>query len=290
MQKTCKISGEQFEISDLEISLRKRFGFTNLPTTAPWVRFRKLGAFWQHWNLHNRKCDFSGKNIISVFSDKCSYPVWHKDEWLKNANPEHSEFTSDKYFFQQAWELFQKCAIPHNTGMGSDNCEYTDDYWYSNNCYLCHSGYKCQDLKYSYRVIEGKDSYFSVFSNKFELCTDIINSDNCFNSIYLLNCDRISDSQFLYDCRNCKDCMFCFNQRNKQYMFGNVQYSKEEYQKKISSWNLKSRKLYNKAKGFFEQMMIKNAFHQEVIIYNSENSSGNYLKNVNNCENCYFLD
>ena len=288
--KTCKISGEEFEITDLEIQLRKKFGFNDLPITAPWVRFRKLGAFWQHWSLHNRKCDFSGKNIISIFSNKCAYPVWHKEEWLKNANPENSDFSFDKYFFQQAWELFQKCPIPHNTGMGSENCEYNDDWWYSKDCYLCHSGYKCQNLKYSYRTIEGKDSYFSVFSNKFELCVDIINSDNCFHSVYLLNCHGISDAQFLYDCKNCKECMFCFNQRNKQYMFGNVQYSKDEYQKKVSSWNLKSRNSYNKAKGFFEQMMRKKAFHRAVILHNSENSSGNYLKNSNNCKNCYFLD
>ena len=290
---TCNISGENFEISDGEIQLRKKFGFFDLPKTAPWVRFRELGAFWQHWNLHNRTCDFTGKNIISVFSEKCPYPVWHKDEWLKNANPpslDFSNFDFSRSFFEQAWELFQQCAIPHNTGIGSENCEYTDDWWYSKNSYLSHSGYKCEDLRYSYRTIEGKNSHFAIFSNTFELCVDIINSDNCYNSKYILNSQHITDSAFLYDCRNCSDCMFCFNQRNKQYCFGNVQYSKEEYQKKINSWNLQSRKSYDKAKGFFVQMMRKNAFHKAVLIHNSENSLGNYQKNLNNCENCYFLD
>jgi hypothetical protein len=40
--QTCVISGEEFEVSDLEIELREKFGFADLPTTAPWVRFLQL--------------------------------------------------------------------------------------------------------------------------------------------------------------------------------------------------------------------------------------------------------
>lgn len=287
---TCQTTGEEFDVSDLEITLRKKFGFDDLPNTAPWVRFRELGAFWQHWNLHNRKCDKTGKNIISVFSDKCPYPIWHKDEWGKNANPPAQDFDFSKSFFQQAWELFQNCPLPHNTGTGSENCEYTDDWWYSKNCYLSHAGYKTENLKYCYRVIDGKDSHFSVFSNRFELCLDIVNSDDCFNSKYLLSCQNISDAAFLYDCRHCSECMFSFNLRNKKYVFGNVQYSKEEYEKKKNAWNFSSRKKYDQAKKMFVTMVEKHAWLNAEYINRSENSSGNYLKGVNNCLNCYFID
>ncbi len=287
--QACKISGENFEISDLEISLRKKFGFDDLPNTAPWVRFRELGAFWQHWNLHNRQCDFSGKKIISVFSEKCPYPVWHKDDWVKHANPSAQDFDFSRPFFNQAWELFQKCPIPHNTGLGNENCEYTDDWWYSQNCYLCHSGVRNQDLQYCYRNLDDKDSFFNVFTYECELGVDNINSLKCFNCRYVLNTRNCQDSAFLYDCRNCRDCMFCFNQRNKQYCFGNVQYSKEEYQKKIASWNLSSRKVYDKAKVFFAQMMEKNAFHRATAVDKSENCRGDILENCKNCQNTFFM-
>lgn len=75
-KQICTSSGESFYISDLEGELRRKFGFTDVPTTAPWVRFRELGAFWPHWNLHNRKCNATRESIISIFSDKSPYPVW----------------------------------------------------------------------------------------------------------------------------------------------------------------------------------------------------------------------
>ena len=295
-KQTCTISGEEFEVSELEKKLREKFGFFDLPTTAPWVRFRELGAFWQHWNLHNRKCDKTGKPIISVFSEKCPYPVWHKDVWMKENNPPSADYNfstaergAARDFFSQAWELFRQCPIPHNTGVGNENCEYTDDWWYSKNCYLCHSGYKCEDLKYCYRTLEDKDSNFNFFTLNCELCCDVGNSQNCFDSKYLLNCRRVQNSAFLYDCRNCTDCMFCFNLRNKQYCFGNKQLSREEYKKKKAQWNLKSREIYDKAKYFFAEMMVKNAWHRALDIVQCENVHGDHLVNCKDMHNCYFI-
>ena len=126
MKKVCPISGEEFEISKQEIELRKKLGIDGLPETSPRMRFRYLGAFWQHWNLHKRKCDFSGKPIISVFSEHCPYPVYHKDEWIKHANPPGAGFDATQAVFPQMWEFFQKSAIPHNFQNNNENCEYTD--------------------------------------------------------------------------------------------------------------------------------------------------------------------
>lgn len=290
IKQICSVSGEEFEVSDLELKLREKFGFFDLPTTAPWVRFRELGAFWQHWNLHNRKCDKTGKNIISVFSEKCPYPIWQKDVWMKENNPPSMDYDFSRDFLSQAWELFQQCPIPHNTGVGNENCEYTDDWWYSKNCYLCHSGYKNEDCKYCYRSLNSRDSYFNFFSIRCELCCDVGNSQSCFDSIYLLNCQRVNSSSFLYDCRNCSNCMFCFNLRNKQYCFGNQQLSKEEYEKKKTEWNLKSRKIYDKAKEFFTKMMIKNAWHRSLNINKCENVYGDHLENCKNMINCFFVN
>ncbi len=296
-KQTCTISGEEFEVSELEIKLREKFGFFDLPTTAPWVRFRELGAFWQHWNLHNRKCDKTGKPIISVFSEKCPYPVWHKDVWMKENNPPSADYDfstaergAARDFFSQAWELFQKCPIPHNTGVGNENCEYTDDWWYSKNCYLCHSGVEDEDLKYCYRLLNSNDSDFCVFGFNHELALDCVNSRKIFDSKYLLSCQNVQDSAFLYDCRNCSNCMFCFNLRNKQYCFGNKQLSREEYEKKKAQWNLKSREIYDKAKSFFAQMMTKNAWHRTLYLDKCENTTGNYTDNCNDCVDCYFVN
>lgn len=288
MSLQCNISGELFEVSPLEKALRKKFHLSESPTTSPFVRIRNLAAFWQHWALHPRKCDKTGKVIISAFSDKCPYPVWHKDEWKKHANPPSADFDFEKSFFEQTWDLFQKCPIPHNTGTGSHNSQYTDDCWYSKNVYLTHSVFKCEDLQYCYRIIDSRDCTSCVFTFSSELCFDLVNCHNCFQCFSLLDCRQCRDSAFLYDCRNCSDCLFCSNLRNKKYCYGNQQLSPEEFKKKRAEWNLKSQKVYKRASLIFSEMIEQQAFHRTLFINNCEACSGNYLDRNKNCDNCFF--
>ncbi|PID70235.1 hypothetical protein CSB37_02515 [bacterium DOLZORAL124_38_8] len=288
-QAQCTLSGETFQASDLEQSLRQKFDLSDNPTTAPWVRFRELGAFWQHWNLHNRVCDLSGEKIISVFNEQCPYPIWHKDLWIKENNPPTASYDFSRSFFEQAWELFQQCPLPHTFQSKNENCDYTDDFYNSKNCYLCHSGQNNEDLMYSYGCDSAKDLCYSGRAFRSELGVDIINSHHCFDSLYLLSCWNISNSAFLYDCRNCSDCLFCFNLRNKQYCFGNQQLTKTEFEAKKEQWDLSSRAVYDKAKYFFADMMIHKAWHKFQDIEHYENASGSYISHVKNCENCHLL-
>jgi hypothetical protein len=285
----CEISGKSFVVSDEEISLRRKFGFDDFPHTAPEIRLRHRGAFWQHWNLHRRKCDKTGESMISVYSEKCPYPVWHKDEWMKHAEPPSRHFDEMKSGFEQMWELFQKCPIPHNVGTGTQNCEYTDDWWYGKNCYLCHSGVDNEDLRYCYRTIKARDSQFCVFTFTSELCADLINCSQCFEVVYGLHCRNCQNSAFLYDCRDCKDCLFCFNLRSKQYCFGNKQLTKEEFEIEKKKWNTSSRKTYDKAKEYFAQMMHTHAWHRAVYVDKCQDSVGSFLENCKNAKDCFFI-
>lgn len=290
MKKICTVSGDEFIVSDLEKSLRAKFDLDNTtPETAPWVRFRELGAFWPHWNLHKRKCDKTGKTIISIFSEDCIYPIWSRDIWMKEGNPPSSEFDNKKEIFPQLWELFQKCPLPHTFQSHNQNCEYTDDWYHSKNCYLCHSGQNNEDCRYCYGSDSVKDVSYGVFSFDSELCLDLINSSKCFNSFYLMKCKSVQDSAFLYDCRNCRNCLFCFNLRNKEYCFGNQQLTKEVFEKKRAEWNLSSQKVYEKATKFFKEMMYTMAWHRVAEIDNCENSTGTFIRYCKDCENCYLL-
>lgn len=288
MKTICAISGEEFEVFDLEIDLRKKFGVKNLPEIKPEYRFRELGAFWQHWNLYNRKCDKTGRDIISVFRPDCDYPVWHKDEWVKYANPPGADVDFGKPVFPQMWEFFQKSPLPNVTGTGNENCEYTDDVWFSRNCYLCHSMAHCEDVAYCYRTLKCANCYYCVFSFNLELCVDVINSNYCFQCVYVLNSKHCTDSAFLYDCRNCNNCMFCSNLRNKQYCFMNEQLTDEEYLKKRAEWDFSSRKIYEKAKELFKKMLWDESWHRALSNDKCEDITGNYNLNCKDCVNCYF--
>lgn len=289
VQQTCTISGKTFDVSDAEIALRQKFGIEGLPTVAPKFRLRHLGAFWSHWSLHKRTCDKTGKTIVSIFSEDCPYPVWHRDEWIAHNDPPTLEFDPSRSVFDQMWELFQRCPIPHNTGTENENCDYTDDWWHSRNCYLCHSGYLCEDLRYCYRVIRTKDSHYCVFTFDCELCVDVTDGWNCFEVIHSVDVRNCRNSAFLYDCRNCSDCLFCFNLRNKQYCIGNKQLTKEEFEEAKKKWNFASRQTYDQAKRHFGEMMRTRAFHRAQKIEKCEQSTGNFLENNKNCENCFFI-
>lgn len=287
-QAVCAVSGEKFEVTDLETQMRRKFGVSDFSDKKPEYRFRELGSFWQHWNLHNRKCDRTGKNIISVFRPDCEYPVWHKDEWIAHADPPGAEVDFTRPVFPQMWEFFQKSPLPHTTGTGNENCEYADDVWFSRNCYLCHSMAHCEDLSYCYRTLKSANCYYCVFSFNLELCVDVINSEFCFQVVYALNCKHCSDSAFLYDCRNCTHCMFCSGLRNKQFCFMNEQLTKQEYFAKKAEWDFSSRKIYEEAKKYFNAMLKDSSWHRVLSNDHCENTTGNYNLNCKDSVNCYF--
>ncbi|MDD5041190.1 MAG: hypothetical protein PHX87_02870 [Candidatus Peribacteraceae bacterium] len=287
----CPVTGQTFEVSAAEMELRKKLNIDGEPNLSLIARWQILGAFWQHWALHKRKCDKSGKPIVSVFSADCPYPVWHKDEWIKNADPPSAEIDLTKPVFPQMWELFRRCPIAHNVGAGNENCEYTDDWWYSKNCHLCHSGLNDEDLRYCYRVFNVKNSQYGVFSYDSERCVDLINSHLCFRVVFTLNCWQCTESAFLYDCRNCNHCFFCTNLRNKSYCFANQQLTKEEYEKRIAAWDLKSRTVYEHAKQEFKKMLRENAWHRAIFMDQcQECDDANYIYSSKGCLNCFFVD
>lgn len=289
MQRKCSATGRTFSVTDQELALRKKLGIDGEPLLHPLIRWQILGAFWQHWALHKRKCDRTGKQIISVFSEDCPYPIWHKDEWLKHADPPRSNPDITNPIFPQMWELFRRCPIAHSMGANNENCEYTDDWWYSKNCYLSHSGHGCEDLRYCYRDVSLRNCQYCVFSFDSERCVDLVFSHHCFRSQYLFLCWQCSESAFLYDCRNCSNCMFCSNLRNKSYCFGNRQLTKEEYLRATAEWNLRSRQVYVRAKQAYADMLRTSAWHRALHNDLCEGCDGNFLYECKDAHNCFLV-
>ena len=284
--QVCKISGKEIKISEKEWELRTTI-WSGKPQKLPKYVFQQLWAFWWHFSIHKRKCSFSWKKIISVFGEDCPFPVWEKSQWVKNANPPSWIYNFNKWFFEQAWELFQKCPIAHNVWVWNENCDYTDDWWHSKNCYLWHSWLNCEDIQYCYRVLDLKNCQYCVFCFDCELCLDLINSRNCYNVKYAINSRNCRDSSFLFDCRNCEDCMYCWNLRNKKYCIANEQYSKEEYEKEVAKFDLSLRSNYETAKQRFLGLIKTKAWWANLNNENTENSTWDYLENTKNCMDCY---
>ncbi len=285
----CALSGIIFEQTEHEIALRAKLKAPP-PSVAPHVMTRHLLAFWHHFSLHRITCGATGNPIVSVYDEHCPYPVWHRETWLEQAAPPDAELNPSQPFFTQLWELFQRCPIPHNTGLGNENCEYTDDWWYSKNCYLCHSGMHVEDSYYCYRTVKLKDCQYCVFSWDSELCRELLNSRSCFQVAYAISSRNCRDSAFLFDCRSCEHCLFCWNLRNKKYCIENVQYSRDEYFARRQSYDLTSRATYEETKKRFHASLLTQAYWRAIETEACFDSFGSYLHHDNNCERCFFLD
>jgi hypothetical protein len=80
-----------------------------------------------------------------------------------------------------------------------------------------------------------------------------------------------------------------WNLRNKQYCIENVQYSKEEYEEKIKSYNLGSYLAVKDLKDRFHKLIQNEVVHRQNFNYKSYDSEGDYLLDVKNCKNCFTL-
>jgi len=291
MDKICEHCNNEFTVTEIEKSLSKKIGL-EISTICFSCLLRQQLSFWFFGKFRKGKSDFSGENIITVLPENNRYPIyslkeWHSDIW--DAMDYGRDYNQEEPFFKQLKDLQEKVPHPHQNGANNFNCDYCDDVWNSKNCYLSRSMEECEDLLYSYRNLKVKNSIdlaLCFTSDRSFSCLNCINSYKLFYSRDSKDC---IDSYFLFDCRNCQNCFMCWNLRGKSYCIENVQYTKEEYNKKLESFNLGLYSSIRNLRNNFELILQNKAIHRLNFNIKAYNSTGNNLINVNNCENCNTL-
>ena len=289
--KICEHCGQNFTIGEDELSLYKKVGI-ELPTLCFFCRVKLHLSFWMFGKFRKGKSDLSGQNLITILPGKNRYPIytlteWHSDKW--NALDYGIDYDPSISFFTQLQTLQEKIPHPHQNGSKNTGCDWCDDVWNSKNCYLSRSMEECEDLFYSYRNIKVKNSIdmtVCFYSEKSFGCSDCYHSFRLFYSKHSRDC---IDSYFLYDCRNCQNCFMSWNLRNKQFFIENIQYSKEEYEKKIKSFQLGSYKSIEAHKKHFNEIAQGKVVHRQNFNLKTYNSGGDYLTNTKDCHNCHTL-
>jgi hypothetical protein len=288
LNKNCEHCGQNFTISEEELILYKKIDI-ELPTLCFFCRIKLHLSFWMFGKFRKGKSDLSGDSLITVLPENNRYPIytlteWYSDQW--DPMDYGMDYHSAKPFFEQLQALQEKVPRPHQGGIKNTGCDWCDDVWNSKNCYLTRSIVDCEDLFYSYRNIRVKNSIDMVVCFNCEKCFD---SSDCYHSyrlFYSKHSRDCIDSCFLYDCRNCINCFMCWNLRNKSYCIENVQYSKEEYDKKIKSFQLGSYNSIQKHKKHFNEIIKEEVVHRPNFNLKTYNSEGNYLLDCKNCHNC----
>ena len=230
------------------------------PTWCPECRMARRMMFRNERSLYKRKCDATGKDIISMYSPDKPFRVYEQKYWWSdNWDPLGwgRDFDWSKPFFEQFRKLMKEVPC-NNLSVATNNINSDYVNWETDdkNCYLCFAGNFNENVAYSTRELSCKDSFDLLFVDKLERCYENVICQNSYNLFYSQHCDNCIDSWFLYDCRNCQNIFGCTGLRNKQYHIFNKPYSKNEYYKKLNEFNLGSYEAILKIKKEFDRFKL----------------------------------
>ena len=265
------------------------------PTFCPECRRQRRWAWRNDMMLYNRICDLCKKNIISIYSPETGLTVycvkcWWSDKWDPMSYAMKYDFT--KPFFTQFNELQKKVpvlALANDNGLisGSLNCEYTQDFAFSKNCYMVFVAWYIENVMYSFFMLSGKDMMDCMnIRSKNEWLYECIIARNNYQLKYSQFCLSCIKSQFLYDCENCSDCFMCAGLRHKKYHYKNQEYSKEEYEKILDSYKLNTFSGVEKAQKEYNNFILKYP-RRYVFMVRTINSNGDVISDSKNVKDCY---
>ena len=308
----CKHCDTKFEITDKDIEFYekvspifawKKYNIPS-PTLCPDCRQQRRLSFRNERNLYRRKCDFTWKDIVSIYSPDKPYKVYDREIWLSDKwNPLDYwiDFDFSKSFFKQFQDLLYKVPRQNlNIDNTCENSSYSNQLTNCKDCYLCFSWSTSEKCSYSNRVNFCENWYDCLLIKNSQECYECIDCFNIFNCKFSQKIINCQNSSFLFNCIWCEYCFWCVNLVNKRYHIFNKEYSKETYFEEIkkhnfSEWNIKSIKKYfidflnNFPKKFANINNTENSNWDN--IYNAKNSVNVFdCTNIENSKYCYFLD
>ncbi len=234
------------------------------PTFCPDCRKQRRLAWRNDFFLYSRSCDLCKKSIVSVYAPGtkriiyCS-KCWWSDQW--SADEYARDFDFSRPFFKQFRELQETVpalALINDNDIASVNCEYTQDFAFGKNCYLCFISWNVENCRFSVYLDGVKEIVDSmgVFENAEYIYESMFvdSSYRCRNIYFSRN---MQESSFCYDCHDSSHCFLSAGLRHKQYYIKNQPYAKEEYEKAIAVYRLDTHTGVERAKKEFSEVLLK---------------------------------
>ncbi len=295
----CKNCNTGFEITDKDREFYAKMDIPD-PELCPKCRMQNRIAFRNFYNLYHRKCDLTGKQIISMYDSDAPFPVYEMNEWWGDKwDPLDygQDMDFNRPFFEQLKELHMKVPRMNIMNTSCENSEYSNLAFDSKNTYLVFGNVKNEDCCYGHIVWQSKDCFDCLYVYRSEQCYECVDCFDCYNLAFSQSCEGCKDSMFLLDCTSVRDSFGCVGLKNKQYYIFNEPHTKEEYEKKMAEFNSGNKAFIDMAKKKMEEL-TKGHIVKNLHGINNENVTGDYLyncKNVydsydaKNCEDCRYM-
>ena len=235
--KTCQNCKNDFIIEPDDFLFYEKIKVP-APTFCPECRLKRRLYHYNKRALYRRTCELCKKETfsmyhvsepITVFCNKC----WWSDNWDPFSYARPYDFS--KSFFEQMREMlgqvpWMALGVEEPTMVNSPYCNGAGRL---KNAYLVFYADLVEDSSYCDTGAYVKNCFDCYMIYESEHCYECVNIRKCYRSFYSIDCE---DSYDIYFCKNligCSNCFGCTNLRNKNYCIDNIQYSKEEYNKKI---------------------------------------------------------
>ncbi|MEI8230249.1 MAG: hypothetical protein WCG83_03845 [Candidatus Peregrinibacteria bacterium] len=264
------------------------------PTLCPDCRKQRRLIQANMYSLWKRKCDLTGKEMMSRYPTETPFPVYHATVWWSDAwNPLSygRDFDFSRPFFQQFQEL--RSVVPQanitTTYDTLENSEYINYASYLKNCYLVFHTSFCEDCMYSVGIKRSKNLVDCLYTYDSERCYECTNCWNCYDVRFSENSRNCNNSWFLRGCMGCSECAFCTNLVNKNNCFMNKQYSKEEYEKIMKRYPTGS---YQTLESMREKGLefFRNSFVRATEGHQNEDTSGDQLYFCQNVHDSFHVE
>lgn len=281
--KTCQNCHNEFIIEPDDFVFYEKMKVP-APTFCPDCRIVRRMSWRNERTLYHRKCDATGKDVITMFSSEQPLLVYERDYWwsdkwdqLKSGR----DYDFQKPFFQQFRELFEKAPLPNLANANSINSDYGNHNTDCKNCYLVYATLRGEELAYCSDVVGSKSSLDLYGANRSLQCYDDTKSGELNRVFFAYDCDECVNSAFLQACKNMIDSLGCINLRNKSNCIFNEQYTKEEYKKERAKYDFGSYKQLTEFRKEFAEF-IKQYPRRYGYIHKALNCVGDTILNSKN--------
>ncbi len=243
------------------------------PTRCPECRAIRRMLWWNEHNLYRKQ------GMFSTFPEASPIKIMERDAWWGDgwdALEYGRDYDFSRPFFEQFHELMLAVPWPSRDVQRLVNSDYSNQASDLKNCYLVFNSGMSEDCLYGVASLQMRDSMDFYFCGKSELCYEVMNVENCYNTFFSIDVSNCRNVWYSRDCHDCQDCYGCANLRSKQYYIFNRPYTKEEYREKIKTVTREAAQAFWKTQPYRFAHAIQNT-----------NSIGEYLYNCKNSRSCY---
>jgi hypothetical protein len=261
------------------------------PTFCPECRYKRR-IIWRNVRFLTRgKDSLTGQEIFTCISPESGIPVyeltyWNSDSW--DAMDYGKEYNFSETFFNQFRELLHAVPFPAKSMQRCINSDYSNQCDDMKNTYLCFNTTYVEDSAYCLNASHLKNCFDVTSCYDSEACYEDVRVDKSYHTISTIMSDNCVDVYFSKNCVGCNNCFGCVNLRNSSYKIFNEQYTRDEYFKKVESFELHTWEgfysLREKAEEFWMTFPIK-----FMLGFRNFNVLGEDIKDSKNAIDCYII-